>query len=374
MFIVHCIYDDPKNPWCGGGGALRAKKINEIIASDHKIIVVTGNYPGARNETINQVEYRRVGWSASYLLSRLSYTFFVPWFIMRKKCDLIVNDVSFFSPSFANFFSSAPCVSIIHHIMEKHALKLYFFVGFIPYFVEKIILKSVDWIITPSLSLKQKLEEITNGTRIENIANGIDNKFLTVMVSESQFILFLGRIDFYMKGLDNLIAAFAGQSANPHLHLVIAGSGKKADMYKLEQLIKRYDLESRVEVLGRVSEERKVELLAKCLFFVMPSRFEGWGIAAVEANAVGKPVLATRISGITEAVAEGKTALLVDVDNVSEMVGAMERLICDEPLRIRLGKAGREYARKFRWRMIAEKQLDFYLECKARGQISKNGP
>ena len=48
--ILHTIYDDVDNPWCGGGGALRAIEINRRLAKRHKVKMLVGNYPGALRE------------------------------------------------------------------------------------------------------------------------------------------------------------------------------------------------------------------------------------------------------------------------------------------------------------------------------------
>ena len=78
-----------------------------------------------------------------------------------------------------------------------------------------------------------------------------------------------------------------------------------------------------------ISEERKAELLASCLFFCSPSRFEGFGIAALEANAAGCAVLATDVDGFRDSLALGETALAVPPNDPSALKTAMIRLIQD---------------------------------------------
>jgi glycosyltransferase involved in cell wall biosynthesis len=125
-------------------------------------------------------------------------------------------------------------------------------------------------------------------------------------------------------------------------------------------LIKKLNLEGKVEYLGRVEEQEKLELLRTCLFLAMPSRFEGWGITAVEANAAGKAVLGTQISGLAEAVENNQTALLVEPERIDLLTSALDFLLENEDERRRLGRQGREWARKFSWESIAEEQLAFY--------------
>jgi glycosyltransferase involved in cell wall biosynthesis len=74
---------------------------------------------------------------------------------------------------------------------------------------------------------------------------------------------------------------------------------------------------------------------------VVPSRSESFGIAALEAMAVGKPVVATRVGGIPEVVVDGQTGLLVPPEDEEALCAAMHRLLGDRDLQLRLGRAGR---------------------------------
>jgi glycosyltransferase involved in cell wall biosynthesis len=105
-----------------------------------------------------------------------------------------------------------------------------------------------------------------------------------------------------------------------------------------------------------VSEQRKRELLSGCLFFASPSRFEGFGIAALEANAAGVAVLATDTDGFRDSLALGETALAVPVEDRLALKAGLIRLATDATLREALGRAGRERARGFSWDAIAEKE------------------
>jgi len=359
MRILHIIYDDVKNPWCGGGGALRAKMVNKYLAKKNKITVFTGRFPGAKNETINNVEYIRIGINNSYLLSRISFTLLIPFYLSSFKGDIIINDCSFFAPCFADWYTKRPVVNIVHHLMGRHAFRIYGIIGSIPFLSELLMIKMAENIITPSKEIKEEIEKRYPKKVVVSIPNGISEDLLYLEPEENGFILFLGRIDIYMKGLDTLVESFSRISRDD-IVLKIAGSGKKGDEKILEDLIKKYGVEKRVEIMGRVNEETKRELLRACLFLAMPSRFEGWGIAAVEANAAAKPVLGTYIQGFSEAVVNNKTALLVKPDDSKALATAMISLIENVKLRNNLAREGRKWARKFLWRSIAEEQFNLY--------------
>jgi glycosyltransferase involved in cell wall biosynthesis len=132
---------------------------------------------------------------------------------------------------------------------------------------------------------------------------------------------------------------------------------------QLRRLVRQAKIEDRVELLGAVDEVQKGELLRQALFLCMPSRYEGWGIAAVEAQAAGKAVLGTRVSGLRDAVQEGQTGLLVEAGQPEALAQGMRTLLDQPELRLRLGQQGREWARRFGWDQIARDQDAVYLRA-----------
>ena len=88
-----------------------------------------------------------------------------------------------------------------------------------------------------------------------------------------------------------------------------------------------------------------VDLLCACDVFVLPSRREGLGVAALEAMALGRPVVASRVGGLAESVQHEYTGLLVPPEDSEALAGALERLLGDPALARRLGAAGPEHIR-----------------------------
>jgi glycosyltransferase involved in cell wall biosynthesis len=118
---------------------------------------------------------------------------------------------------------------------------------------------------------------------------------------------------------------------------VIAGDGP--DRSTLEAEIGRLGIGDRVRLLG---ERRDIpELLGAADVFVLPSRSEGLPVSVLEAMVAGLPVVASRVGGVPELVAEGETGLLVAPGNSDELAAALKRVLADRELRRRLGTAGR---------------------------------
>jgi glycosyltransferase involved in cell wall biosynthesis len=146
------------------------------------------------------------------------------------------------------------------------------------------------------------------------------------------------------KGFDVLIGAL-GQIPDLGWRLVIAGdpSRSPATASALEQQISTLHLADRVELAGVVSSERLASLYANADLFVLPSRYEGYGMAYTEAIAHGVPVIGTTAGAIPEAVPAG-AGMLVAPDNISELTLALMRLVGHSAERARLTAGARAAA------------------------------
>jgi glycosyltransferase involved in cell wall biosynthesis len=139
------------------------------------------------------------------------------------------------------------------------------------------------------------------------------------------------------KGIDVLIDAFAGlRAAVPRARLLVAGEGP--ERAALEERARRAELGESALFLGR--RDDKGDLLALCDVLALPSRQEGLGVAALEAMAAARPVVASRVGGLAEAVEHGRTGLLVPPDDPRALEEALARLAADPELRAALGAAG----------------------------------
>lgn len=141
------------------------------------------------------------------------------------------------------------------------------------------------------------------------------------------------------KGLDVLLDALAQLDAASRPTLWIAGEGPEASA--LERRARQLGVADRVRFLGH--RDDVADLLAACDAFVLPSRQEGLGVAALEAMALGRPVVASRAGGLAESVLHERTGLLVEPGDAEDLARALKRLLGDPELSRKLGAAGPEH-------------------------------
>ena len=105
-----------------------------------------------------------------------------------------------------------------------------------------------------------------------------------------------------------------------------------------------------------MDDNEKLELYKNASLFVYPSLYEGFGLPVLEAMACGVPVITSNRSSLPEVVDD--SAILVNPYNVAEIAGAMERVLKDEYLRLKIIKRQKERTNEFSWEKTAKKFIE----------------
>lgn len=350
MKILHFCYDHPDNPWLSGGGARRTWAVNTILAKSHDIDVICGAFPGALIQKI-PFSVRFAGTAKGYKESRLQY-------ILRSRqydisgYDLIVEDFSVYAPVFPRL-GGKPLVSIIHALYGFGALRYRGVWGFISLFGEKILLPGKKRVILVSDHLRPA---VSKSAHIEVIGQGV-NIPENLPEPGEEYVLFLGRLDIHVKGLDVLIKAWSIIPDTKRLMpLCIAGGGNQ-DV--IRELIKKTGAED-VCLLGRLGHRESMEAINRAAFVCMPSRSEGFGLVAIESMALGKPVIASDIPSLKANVPHDVAGLFVPACDPAALAGAIVDLLTNLDLRSRLTEGAGKVGVVFTWERIAEEQERFY--------------
>ncbi len=141
----------------------------------------------------------------------------------------------------------------------------------------------------------------------------------------------------------------------------IAGDGMEAEaLHRLSESL------GKPVAFGGICRDRRA-FLNSLDIFVSCSDFEGAGMGVMEAMAAGVPVVATCVGGVAEIVQDGKTGVLLPPDDVDALCVAVGNLLSDAPLRKRMGRTARQYARAH----FSEKKMIAELDAMYRALIQK---
>jgi glycogen(starch) synthase len=158
---------------------------------------------------------------------------------------------------------------------------------------------------------------------------------------DDDHVLCVGRL-VASKGFDRALRALHRLAdVRPSVRLTIAGDGPERG--RLEQLAGELRLRSRVEFLGEVPHDRIPSLVDASTVVLMPSRFEGMPLVALEAAWLGRPVVAAAVPGLDEVIVSGTTGLLVDGDD-DALATAVGSLLADRALARSMGAAAQQRA------------------------------
>jgi rhamnosyl/mannosyltransferase len=198
--------------------------------------------------------------------------------------------------------------------------------------------------------------ETNNFQMTENLREKVEHIKLSY---GSPIIFFLGRLIYY-KGLEYLVAAMSNVGAK----LLIAGEGPLRE--QLQKQAFQAGVAKKIVFLGKLSEDEKIAFYHACDVFVLPSveTSEAYGLVQLEAHACGKPVVSTNLpTGVPYVNLDGITGIVVPPRDSKALSEALNRLLADSELRLRLGESARKRVeQEFNFDLMIKKTLSIYQE------------
>ncbi len=176
-------------------------------------------------------------------------------------------------------------------------------------------------------------------------------------------LLYVGRFA-PEKGLERLIRAMSGLGHIPRLRLVVVGGdgGRDPATRKMKELSRASGAAGSIRFVGRVDQKELPSYYSAADLLVLPSGYESFGMAAIEAMACGTPVVATRVGAMEEIVRSGINGELVDGFNPSAIADTVSGWLLRSPGSPPHSTAIRRSVRRFDWARIAAKVLKVYAE------------
>ncbi len=178
-------------------------------------------------------------------------------------------------------------------------------------------------------------------------------------------VVYFGRLE-WEKGVHDLLAALPRlRRAHPGARLVVAGQGVQAAA--LVEQARRLRVRRSVDFVGHLPDRSLVACLAAADVVVLPSRYEPFGIVALEAAAAGAPLVASTAGGLAELVVDGVTGLSVEPGDVDGIVDGVRAVLADPAAAARRARAAKaRLGAEFDWTGIAEATAEVYRTASVR--------
>jgi len=273
-----------------------------------------------------------------------------------KKYDIIhfhEDDLSF--PLFSFFVRK-------RKIFQLHGLDVNYYKK---YHLSRIILKNAaDLYISISRHMENDLKELgIPKERIAYLPNGIDTElFVPKREKEDDLLLFVGRIA-SAKGLHVLLESLRYLKAS--IRLAIIGPTDWSLTYNqgILKWIERENKEGKhkIQYLGALDQSDLIEWYQKAAIIILPSFMEAFPVVILEGLSCETPVIATPVGGVPEVVQNHENGILVQPDKPAKLAEAIQYLLANKDVRIKMGKKGRELVtKKFSLEIVAKKLHNIY--------------
>lgn len=276
-------------------------------------------------------------------------------FLRRERPDVVVSFLWFpnIVAAIARAISGIPCRLVLSERVTIEGSREGLVTEFVRRTGIRLLYRGADRIVPNSAAMgrqfvdrfgipERKVAVIPNPVDIDTIAAlSREGEEVGGVIGAPAVIVGMGRLS-RQKGFDILMRAMA--EVRPRASLVLVGEGPEEGA--LRDLARQVGVSERVAFAGFLGNPYPV--IAGASVFVLPSRYEGFPNALVEAMSLGVPCVASRCpTGPEEIVTDGVDGLLVPVDDPWAVAAAVNRLLDDAALRDRLGRAARDRARAY---------------------------
>ncbi|GAA0263231.1 glycosyltransferase family 4 protein [Saccharothrix mutabilis subsp. mutabilis] len=249
--------------------------------------------------------------------------------------------------------------------------------------VEWWLANRADSLITCSSAMRTEVAHLfeVDADQVTVLHNGIEPRRWRVRSEDvaaaraeyspdgAPLLLFFGRLE-WEKGVQDLIAALPRiRRAHRGARLVVAGEGTHGQW--LVEQARKHKVRRAVDFVGHLSDRELAGVLAAADAVVLPSRYEPFGIVALEAAAAGTPLVASTAGGLGEVVLDGVTGLSFAPGDVEALARAVRSVLDDRPSAVRRAKAAKaRLATDFDWTRIARDTAAVY----DRAAVREHGP
>lgn len=331
--IVWFSWKDMDNPAAGGAEVVTDQLLSRSVADGHEAILVCAGYEGATSETV------RNGYKIVRAGNRFT-VYFSAWRYYRKHlkgwATLAIDECNTI-PFFAGWYSGVRTISFFHMLCRK----IWFYQLPLPFSL-------VGWLAEPvylRLMRRGQIITVSESTKADLIRNGFKAKDITIISEginiepvkslddvvkyKDPTLLSLGSMRSMKRTLDQVKAFELARKDIHNLKFIVAGdsSGKygREVLKGIEQSEFRHD----ITLLGRISQEKKKEVMGKSHLLLVTSIKEGWGLVVTEAASQGTPSVVYDVDGLRDSV-HSPDKYLLSAENTVCMANNILKVLSDD--------------------------------------------
>lgn len=363
MRIAFITHDYPPNV-SGGAGTYAGELVEALAERGHELTVFSPRV-GGKPIAHQGVTHQRIPILSSIPMAPQLWLKLRRAVVRQGNFDIVhLNSCISFSP-FRERIAECPQVLTLHHLVHdairssgrtrlERLLNFSDETGYQMPIIERRSVRQADHIISVSHYTKRRIVEKYQvpEDRVSVVWNGVKrlsmpsepadistkNERETIVGPK---LLFVGRLNDPRKGLDILVRALSKRRELGNTTLLIAGRGDKEPV---ESLARDLGVEEQLRFFGHVSDEELLSLYQLVDLCVIPSRMEGFGMSLIDAQALGKRTVASRVGALPEVAGPG-TVLVEPFDPIALAEGILTALGAQAPpLNVAL-----EFASRFTW-------------------------
>ncbi len=349
MKILWFTWKDRKNPLAGGAEVVNEELAKRFAFDGNEVIFLVGGFEGCQQEeTRDGYKIIRVGNRWNIYLK--AYQYYKN--NLRDWPDFVIDEVNTI-PFFAKFYVRQKNILLIHQLCRQiWFYQMFFPLNLIGYLLEPVYL----WLLND-----KKVITISESTKKDLVRFGFKNENISIISMGSEIelakdisvlqkfsnptIISLGSIR-SMKRTDQVIRAFEiAKESIKDLELVVAGDANGSYGKKVLNLIKTSKYSDSIKYVGRVDNQKKIELMQKSHLIAVTSSKEGWGLIVTEANGQGTPAIVYDVDGLRDAVKNNVTGLVCDRNNPDNLAEKIVQILNNDEQYKMLQKNGWEWSK-----------------------------
>lgn len=367
MNILILNWRDIKNPKSGGAEIATYEHAKAWVKAGNSVYWFSSKFNhGKKEEILDGIRIIRKGNPYTiYLIAPFFY------FFSKIKFNIVIDEIHGL-PFLTPLYVKTGRVAFIHEIAG-------IIWDYIYPFPLNIICKKAELLLlnfykqTPFITVSESSRKdlIDNGMPEENIyviLNGINIKRINTFPQKEKHLtlIFVSRI-VKMKGIEDVIKAFSYIcKKNNKAKLWIVGEGQKEYVDHLKAFISSNKITESITFFGKVTEEKKVDLMRRAHILLHASIKEGWGLVVSEAASQATPAIVYNVPGLRDSVKHLKTGIILFKNTPEEMAKSISFLINDKKIYAGFQNACLIATREMRWEIATKKSMQLLYE------ISKN--